>query len=138
MKRSLRAEGPTRRGKPQPVGEVLEDIRENRPHGGEAAPLPSLPEPPARTTATGTVVRLCAASIWPTPPNLPTLPALIVPPKRFSAAYTLEEIAQSLETLASRCEAEAQRLPARASSLLQLAGLARISAWELRAEMLHG
>lgn len=97
MKRSLRAAGPTRLGKPQPVGEVLEDIRK-------------------------------------------TLPAQIATRQagRFSAAYTLEEIAQSLETLAGRCEAEAQRLPARATSLLQMAGLARISARELRAERLYG
>jgi hypothetical protein len=80
-------------------------------------------------------VPLCAASARPAPP---ALPAPTASSQRFSAAYTLEEIAKSLETLAGNCEADAQRLPARASSLLQMAGLARRSAWELRAERLRG
>jgi hypothetical protein len=155
VKRSLRAEGPTRRSKPQPVGEVLEDIREDRPRGGKAARRLEQAEPPelsepaqrlepaepgARATATGTVVRLCAALNRPTPPALPKPPAPGAAPgrkaNRFNAVYTLEEIARSLETLAGRCEAKAQRLPARAGALLQMACLARISAWELRAERL--
>ncbi len=128
MKRSPRAEGPRKRRKSRRTGEVCAHIREDQPRGGEAPPFPELP---ARPTATGAVVRLCAP--LPAPPAATPAARRAV---RFSEVYTLEEIAQSLDTLAEQCEAKAQQMPAKAISFLQMAALARISARELRAEQL--
>jgi hypothetical protein len=46
--------------------------------------------------------------------------------------WTLDEMAETLEALAVRSEAEAGELPAKRSTLLELADLARAAAAQLR------
>lgn len=125
MKKEPRAAPPRSRSTSQLTLPLCEDVREDPLCSSEAAPLPELP---ARRTATGTVLRLCA-------PPAPEIAAAVPAPQGccFFAAGTLAEMAQSLERLAGQWEANAQRLPDKAFSLLQIASLARFLARDMRA-----